>query len=197
VGIHKVHTAQFKLTSEDYVWADVGKEVTLPCHLSPDTSAVATTIRWFKETECIYLYQNGQVTERSGYEGRVSLITQELERGNVSLRLRDCRESDTADYKCQVIHGEQKEEAAVGLWDREGNNECDEQSFQYDTSDTDPTLPLRRTNSMELNPPLMGGESSSPDSPRETRGIRGGGREGRRMSWMRQLFCVGVREDTS
>ncbi|XP_045567966.1 butyrophilin subfamily 1 member A1-like isoform X1 [Salmo salar] len=115
----RVHT-QFKLTSEDYVEADVGEEVTLPCHLSPDTSAVATTIRWFKETECIYLYQNGQVTERSGYEGRVSLITQELERGNVSLRLRDFRRSDRGVYICQVIHGEQKEEAAVGLWDREG-----------------------------------------------------------------------------
>ncbi|XP_045567969.1 trichohyalin isoform X1 [Salmo salar] len=114
----RVHT-QFKLTSGDYVEADVGKEVTLPCHLSPDTSAVATTIRWFKETECIYLYKNGQVTERSGYEGRVSLITQELERGNVSLRLRDFRRSDTGVYICQVIHGEQKEEAAVGLWDRE------------------------------------------------------------------------------
>ncbi|XP_071260417.1 myelin-oligodendrocyte glycoprotein-like isoform X1 [Salvelinus alpinus] len=106
---------QFKLTSEDYVWADFGEEVTLPCHLSPDTSAVATTIRWFKETECIYLYKNGQVTETSGYEGRVSLITQELERGNVSLRLRDFRRSDRGVYICQVIHGEQKEEAAVGL----------------------------------------------------------------------------------
>ncbi|XP_031672724.1 myelin-oligodendrocyte glycoprotein-like isoform X1 [Oncorhynchus kisutch] len=110
----RVHT-QFKLTSEDYVRAYVGEEVTLPCHLSPDTSAVDTTIRWFKGTECIYLYKNGQVTERSGYEGRVSLITQELERGNVSLRLRDIRRSDTGVYICQVIHGEQKEEAAVGL----------------------------------------------------------------------------------
>ncbi|XP_029574042.1 butyrophilin subfamily 1 member A1-like isoform X1 [Salmo trutta] len=114
----RVHT-QFKLTSKDNVEADVGKEVTLPCHLPPDTSAVAMTIRWFKETECIYLHKNGQVRERSGYEGRVSLITQELERGNVSLKLRDFRESDTGDYICQVIHGEQKEEAAVGLWDRE------------------------------------------------------------------------------
>ncbi|XP_038839526.1 trichohyalin-like isoform X2 [Salvelinus namaycush] len=106
---------QFKLTSEDNVLADVGEEVTLPCHLSPDTSAVASTIRWFKKTECIYLYQNGQVTERSGYEGRVSLITQELERGNVSLRLRDFRRSDTGDYICQVILGEQKKEVAVCL----------------------------------------------------------------------------------
>ncbi|KAM9544504.1 uncharacterized protein ACWYII_035845 isoform 2-T2 [Salvelinus alpinus] len=113
----RVHI-QFKLTSEDYVFSDVGEEVTLPCHLSPYTSAVASTIRWFKETECIYLYKNGQVTERSGYEGRVSLITQELERGNVSLRLTDFRRPDRVVYICQVIHGEQKEEAAVGLWER-------------------------------------------------------------------------------
>lgn len=82
--------------------ADVGKEVTLPCHLSPDTSAVATTIRWFKETECIYLYKNGQVTERSGYEGRVSLITQELERGNVCLRLKDSQIMDST--HCMSVH---------------------------------------------------------------------------------------------
>ncbi|XP_029574021.1 trichohyalin-like isoform X2 [Salmo trutta] len=129
----RIHT-QFKLTSEDNVWADVGEEVTLPCHLSPGISAVATTIRWFKETECIYLYKNGQVTERSGYEGRVSLITQELERGNVSLRLRDCRESDTADYICQVIHGEQKEEAAVGLWVR-GEWGSESQYLQHETQE--------------------------------------------------------------
>ena len=73
------------------------------------------TIRWFKGTECIYLYKNGQVTESVGYEGRVSLITPELEGGNVSLRLRDFRRSDVGRYRCQVVHGEQKEEAAVGL----------------------------------------------------------------------------------
>ncbi|XP_038842421.1 butyrophilin subfamily 1 member A1-like [Salvelinus namaycush] len=117
----RVHN-QFKLTTKNYVEADVGEEVTLPCHLSPDTSAVAMTIRWFKETECIYLYKNGQVTERSGYEGRVSLITQELERGNVSLRLRDIRRSDRGVYICQVIHGEQKKEAEVRLWEREELN---------------------------------------------------------------------------
>uniref|UniRef100_A0A4W5MGD7 Ig-like domain-containing protein n=1 Tax=Hucho hucho TaxID=62062 RepID=A0A4W5MGD7_9TELE len=106
----------FKLTTtEDSEGVGPGGDVTLHCHLSPKTSAVVMTIRWFKGTECIYLYKNGQVTERSGYEGRVSLITQELERGNVSLRLRDFRRSDVGQYRCQVIHGERKEEAAVGL----------------------------------------------------------------------------------
>ena len=42
--------------------------------------------------------------EGRGYEGRVSLVTQELERGNVSLRLRDYRRSDRGGDICQVIY---------------------------------------------------------------------------------------------
>ncbi|XP_045064211.1 butyrophilin-like protein 2 [Coregonus clupeaformis] len=111
----RVHN-EFKLTTaEDSERVGPGDDVTLSCHLFPKTSAVVMTIRWFKGTECIYLYKNGQVTESIGYEGRVSLITQELETGNVSLRLRDFRRSDDGWYICQVIHGDQKEEAAVGL----------------------------------------------------------------------------------
>ena len=41
--------------------------------------------------------------EGRGYEGRVSLVTQELERGNLSLRLRDYRRSDRGGDICQVI----------------------------------------------------------------------------------------------
>ncbi|XP_052377383.1 butyrophilin-like protein 2 isoform X5 [Oncorhynchus keta] len=106
----------FKLTTaDDSERVGRGHDVTLHCHLSPKTSAVVMTIRWFKGTECIYLYNNGQVTESVGYEGRVSLMTPELEGGNVSLRLRDFRRSDVGRYRCQVVHGEQKEEAAVSL----------------------------------------------------------------------------------
>uniref|UniRef100_A0AAY5L3P6 Ig-like domain-containing protein n=1 Tax=Esox lucius TaxID=8010 RepID=A0AAY5L3P6_ESOLU len=112
---------QFKLiTTERNIRGDVGDDVTLPCHLSPETSAVTMTIRWFKETECIYLYKNGQVTERRGYEGRLSLITREILRGNVSLRMKNIKETDRGTYICQVIHGEQKEEAVVGLRVRRG-----------------------------------------------------------------------------
>uniref|UniRef100_A0A3P8ZMI3 Ig-like domain-containing protein n=1 Tax=Esox lucius TaxID=8010 RepID=A0A3P8ZMI3_ESOLU len=78
------------------------------------------TIRWFEYTECIYLYKNGQVTERRGYEGRLSLNTQEMERGNVSLRMKNTQESDSAVYICQVIHGEQEEETVMYLDVKEG-----------------------------------------------------------------------------
>ncbi|KAL0966927.1 hypothetical protein UPYG_G00302360 [Umbra pygmaea] len=97
-----------------------GDNIILPCHLSPETSAVTMTIRWFKETECIYLYNNGQVTERTGYEDRLSLNTQELQRGNVSLRMKNFKESDSGFYICQVINGEQEEEEdLVYLWTSE------------------------------------------------------------------------------
>ncbi|KAJ8011065.1 hypothetical protein DPEC_G00054320 [Dallia pectoralis] len=112
--------SQFELISETYITNFEGHDVILHCHLSPETSAVTMTIRWFKETECIYLYQNGQVTERSGYEGRLSLNAQEMEKGNVSLRMKHIKQSDGGVYICQVVYGAQKEEAAVGLGTRGG-----------------------------------------------------------------------------
>ncbi|XP_036417130.1 butyrophilin-like protein 1 isoform X1 [Colossoma macropomum] len=90
--------------------------VTLSCHLSPEISAVSMEIRWFKGTDCVCLYKNRQVTEGRGYRGRVSLFTQELQRGNVSLQIRDCRWSDRGDYLCQVTNGDTTEECTVGMW---------------------------------------------------------------------------------
>ncbi|XP_060719487.1 butyrophilin subfamily 2 member A2-like [Tachysurus vachellii] len=87
--------------------------VTLSCHLSPEISAVDLEIRWFKETDCVCVHKNSKVTEGRGYEGRVSLFTQELERGNVSLQLRNCTESDDGYYLCQVTDGDRTEEITV------------------------------------------------------------------------------------
>ncbi|XP_036419404.1 calponin homology domain-containing protein DDB_G0272472-like [Colossoma macropomum] len=94
-----------------------GSVVTLSCHLSPEISAVAMEIRWFKETDCVCLYKNRQVTEGRGYEGRVSLFTQELQRGNISLQIRHCSWSDEGVYLCQVTNGDTTEECTVGVWE--------------------------------------------------------------------------------
>uniref|UniRef100_A0A8B9HZQ9 Ig-like domain-containing protein n=1 Tax=Astyanax mexicanus TaxID=7994 RepID=A0A8B9HZQ9_ASTMX len=87
------------------VFAYPGDDVTLTSHLSPETSAVDMEIRWFRGIECIYLYKNGQVTVGKRYEGRLSLFTEELKIGNVSLLLRDVGQADTGIYSCQVISG--------------------------------------------------------------------------------------------
>ncbi|XP_030626112.1 butyrophilin subfamily 1 member A1-like [Chanos chanos] len=84
------------------------EDATLPCYLSPETSAVTMEIRWFKWIYCIYQYKNGEVREGRGYEGRVSLIMEELQRGNVSLTLRDVQRADEGKYRCMVLYGEDK-----------------------------------------------------------------------------------------
>ncbi|XP_076866911.1 uncharacterized protein LOC143518356 [Brachyhypopomus gauderio] len=107
---------EFRLMGPRDEQAALGSAATLSCHLSPETSAVAMEIRWFKGTDCVCLYKNGQVTEGKGYEDRVSLFTEELKRGNVSLQLRDCRESDIGHYLCQVTSGDRAEEVTARVW---------------------------------------------------------------------------------
>ncbi|XP_060719484.1 butyrophilin-like protein 2 [Tachysurus vachellii] len=102
---------EFKLIAPRVEFKD--SAVTLSCCLSPEISAVDLEIRWFKETDCVCVYKNSKVTEGRGYEGRVSLFTQELERGNVSLQLRNCTESDDGYYLCQVTDGDRTEEITV------------------------------------------------------------------------------------
>ena len=110
------YTDEFKLFGpQDDEKRQSGSAVTLSCHLSPELSAVTMEIRWFKGTDCVCLYKNRQVTEGRGYEGRVSLFTQELQRGNVSLQIRDCRWSDIGYYLCQVTNGDTTEECTVGV----------------------------------------------------------------------------------
>ncbi|KAG9282094.1 trichohyalin-like, partial [Astyanax mexicanus] len=112
-----VHS-EFKLTGPQDDECQSGS-VTLSCLLSPELSAVGMEIRWFKEKDCVCLYKNGKVTEGRSYEDRVSLITQELQRGNVSLQIRNCDRSDTGYYLCQVTDGNKTEECTIGVFGKE------------------------------------------------------------------------------
>ena len=74
------------------------------------------TVSWFKESECIYLYQNGQEIKGRGYEDKLTLNIQELQKGNVSLILRKYNYRDDGGvYICQVKHGDQEKEVVVAL----------------------------------------------------------------------------------
>ncbi|XP_076867056.1 uncharacterized protein LOC143518463 isoform X2 [Brachyhypopomus gauderio] len=106
---------KFKLIGPHDRELQSGSTVTLSCHLSPETSAVAMEIRWFKGTDCVCLYKNRQVTEGRDYEGRVSLFMEELIRGNIYLQLKDLRDSDTGHYLCQVTSGDTTQELTVGV----------------------------------------------------------------------------------
>uniref|UniRef100_A0A8C7DNA7 Uncharacterized protein n=1 Tax=Oncorhynchus kisutch TaxID=8019 RepID=A0A8C7DNA7_ONCKI len=108
----------FLIVPPDPVVASAGDDIILPCHLSPQSSAVAMDIRWFKEgdfTNPLYLYKSRTGEEGEGYKGRVSLFTQELERGNLSLLLKNVKVSDRGRYKCQASHLDWIQEPAVAL----------------------------------------------------------------------------------
>ncbi|KAK7123400.1 hypothetical protein R3I93_021732 [Phoxinus phoxinus] len=114
--IHECQTIKqnifLHIRSEDFslvipngtVFAKPGEDVILPVHLSPETSAVSMNIKWFRESEVIYQYMNGQEKTVINYENRVSLSIQELEKGNLSLMLRNVQVSDSGIYKCYVFH---------------------------------------------------------------------------------------------
>ncbi|XP_069044633.1 uncharacterized protein [Lepisosteus oculatus] len=86
---------------------NVGRDIVLPCHLTPETSAVSLEVRWYKGSsgELVHQYTDRRETEGPGYQGRVQLFHQELERGNVSLLLEDIRITDQGIYTCQVSSG--------------------------------------------------------------------------------------------
>uniref|UniRef100_A0A3B3QRW1 Uncharacterized protein n=1 Tax=Paramormyrops kingsleyae TaxID=1676925 RepID=A0A3B3QRW1_9TELE len=87
------------------------------CYLSPERSVVSMEIRWFRDqfSDYIYLYKPGIDSKGKGYEDRVSLFSQELEKGNVSLLLTDVRLADQGDYKCHVSLGDWFEEPTLEL----------------------------------------------------------------------------------
>ncbi|XP_016314178.1 putative butyrophilin subfamily 2 member A3 [Sinocyclocheilus anshuiensis] len=86
------------------VRTDSGSDIILPVHLSPETNAVSMEIRWFKGTELIYQYKNGQEMRNNDYKNRVSVSIQELRRGNLAPTLRNVQQSDSGDYTCKLFH---------------------------------------------------------------------------------------------
>uniref|UniRef100_W5M2S2 Ig-like domain-containing protein n=1 Tax=Lepisosteus oculatus TaxID=7918 RepID=W5M2S2_LEPOC len=109
---------QFKvIVPAEPVDTTVGSSIVLPCRLSPEMSAAAMEVRWFKENfdNLVFLYKEGKETEGSDYRSRVRLFRQEMERGNVSLLLQNVRISDQGLYKCHVSSVDWYEEPQLQL----------------------------------------------------------------------------------
>ncbi|XP_056313596.1 restin homolog [Danio aesculapii] len=128
------------------VEVNLGSSVSVQCLLSPEISAVDLEIRWFKETECVCLYKNREVTEGRSYEGRTGLSTDELKRGNVSLNLRDFRESDMGVYLCQVISEDRTEEKTVEVGRAKKDSDAQPVNQTSKIQDTQVHLTLQESN---------------------------------------------------
>ncbi|KAJ7987459.1 hypothetical protein DPEC_G00326710 [Dallia pectoralis] len=90
--------------------AVAGDDIILPCYLKPNISFEDMRVDWlnldsdFKD-ERVYRYDNGRIVydnQIRSYRGRTSLFTEELGRGNTSLKLTRVQGSDEGRYKCFV-----------------------------------------------------------------------------------------------
>lgn len=96
---------------------ELGSEITIPCRLSTGGQFSVTDITWFKETDLVCHYENRQVIEGVGYENRVRLLTEEINRGKVSISIKDFKETDFGDYLCQVTCGYRTKEITIKVED--------------------------------------------------------------------------------
>ncbi|KAA0705155.1 hypothetical protein E1301_Tti024121 [Triplophysa tibetana] len=97
------------------IYAGPGEEVRFAVHLLPETSAVSMKIQWMRRTHLISQYNCGQETISSDYVNRVDLSHQELERGHLSLTLRNVQKSDSGVYTCRVLHVGGQMQAKIDL----------------------------------------------------------------------------------
>ncbi|XP_062389463.1 butyrophilin subfamily 2 member A2-like [Sardina pilchardus] len=101
-----ISEAEEFVAPSDPVHGLVGEDLILPCSLKNSVSAVDMEVKWtINGTQLVHHYRRHMdVTDQQlpAYSGRTSLFREELQRGNISLKLRSVRLSDTNTYKCCI-----------------------------------------------------------------------------------------------
>ncbi|KAK1160355.1 butyrophilin subfamily 1 member A1-like [Acipenser oxyrinchus oxyrinchus] len=87
--------------------ASVGGYVVLPCQLIPSASAVGMKVLWTRKgsSSPVHFYteeRDKTHSQHEDYRDRTHLFKEELNKGNVSLKLSKIRVSDEASYECLV-----------------------------------------------------------------------------------------------
>ncbi|XP_039602402.1 butyrophilin subfamily 1 member A1-like [Polypterus senegalus] len=77
--------------------------VVLPCQVIPVVNTKDLEITWLRGKESIYNVKNEQVTIDDKFKGRVEIFKQEVNKGNMSLKIQDIVVSDWGVYTCNVL----------------------------------------------------------------------------------------------
>ena len=88
--------------------AAVGDDILLPCHLEPAVDIAAKTLEWTRpdlNPRFVHVWRAGQnlvTVKNPSYKGRTSLFTDEVKKGNISLKLSKVKPPDEGRYRCYI-----------------------------------------------------------------------------------------------
>ncbi|XP_060052910.1 butyrophilin-like protein 2 [Erinaceus europaeus] len=102
------------------VIASVGKEAVLPCHLSPETDAEGMEVTWFQMDPPAlvhhYAASKDHLEDQSPqYRGRTEFLKENINTGQVALRIHPILPSDDAEYRCYIASPTFENEAEFKL----------------------------------------------------------------------------------
>ncbi|XP_051778275.1 butyrophilin subfamily 1 member A1-like isoform X4 [Erpetoichthys calabaricus] len=89
--------------------------VVLPCQVIPVVNTKDLEIAWLRDRENIYNVKNDQVTIDEKFKGRVEIFKEEVNKGNVSLKIQDVVVSDWGVYTCNVLTSDYFREGLITL----------------------------------------------------------------------------------
>ncbi|XP_029932745.1 CD276 antigen-like [Myripristis murdjan] len=104
--VELVVVQDYVIKSTEEVRAVVGKNVTLPCHTEPPKNLTSLTVVWKKGESFVHLYRHGQDDhdqQHQQYTNRIILSSEDLAKGNLSLKLLRVQQDDQGKYTCAVM----------------------------------------------------------------------------------------------
>ncbi|XP_072920688.1 butyrophilin subfamily 1 member A1-like isoform X3 [Hemitrygon akajei] len=120
VVLYSAHGKFQVIGPERPVIAIVGEDVRMDCKVVPTESSHSMALQWLKTDlhSAVHEFRDGRdatANQDPAYRGRTELFKDQIDKGNVSLRIKNIRVADEGTYICSVDNGIDFEETSIVL----------------------------------------------------------------------------------